>query len=100
LAEWRIFPGTSLLRDDLGYQVFTAAHVPLFALLLLGLFGSGTLNRSLVFGLNVFFIIHVGLHLFALRHHLNQFTSGFSWALIAGSGLFGALDLLVNAHIW
>ncbi len=31
--EWRIFPGTNLLPDQLGFRVFTALHVPLFMLL-------------------------------------------------------------------
>lgn len=96
-AEWRIFPATAMLGDELGYQVFTAAHVPLFAAILLGLFAAdGGLNRSLVFGLNIFFIVHVGLHLLYLRHPKNQFTTPYSWALIGGAGLAGALDLLAG----
>ncbi len=94
--EWRIFPGLALLDDDAGFQVFTALHVPLFLALLWGLFGGG-LNEGLATGLSAFFIVHVGLHLLALRHPENRFTSALSWALIGGAGLCGALDLLTGS---
>lgn len=91
--EWRIFPGLSRLGDRTGYGVFTLLHLPLYALLFWGLWGrpdSGTLVR----GLDLFFILHVGLHLLFLRHPENQFRDLFSWSLISGAGIFGLLDLL------
>lgn len=94
--EWRIFPGLALLDDEAGYLAFTALHVPLFLALLWGLFGGG-LNRGLADGLSAFAIVHVGLHLLALRHPENRFTSALSWALIGGAGLCGALDLLLGS---
>jgi hypothetical protein len=48
-------------------------------------------------GLSAFFIVHVVLHLLFLRHPLNQFSSPFSWLLIGGAGLCGALDLVVRS---
>lgn len=91
--EWRIFPGLSRLNDDTGLVVFTLLHVPLFALLLWGLLGQEN-NEGLIRGLNVFSIVHVVLHLIFLKHPKNEFTSAFSWMLIAGAGLSGLLSLL------
>lgn len=93
--EWRIFPGLSLLDDKMGYTVFILAHIPLFLFLFLGLFKEGG-NEQLIFGLDVFFIVHVFLHILFLKHKRNEFRDWISWMFIAGAGLFGALDLMLN----
>lgn len=91
--EWRIFPGLSRLKDETGFVVFALLHVPLYTLLFWGLFGQAN-SEGLARGLNVFFIVHVGLHLLFLKHPGNEFTSVFSWAIIVGAGLFGLLGLI------
>lgn len=91
--EWRIFPLLSRLDDTTGFAVFTVIHVPLLFLLLWELFANDV-NTSLANGMNIFFIVHIGLHLLALRHPQNEFTSVLSWSLILGAGLCGALALL------
>ena len=90
--EWRIFPGLSALPDRLGFQLFMLAHIPLLVLLLRALPAVGA--PRLVFWLDVFFIVHVGLHLLFLRHPRNEFRDLLSWSLIIGAGVFGVLDLL------
>jgi L-cystine uptake protein TcyP (sodium:dicarboxylate symporter family) len=90
--EWRIFPGLSLLNDLWGYRFFMLAHIPLFLFLFLGL--SQTENSRLIFGLDVFFIIHVGLHLLFLLHKKNEFKDWISWTIIVMAGVFGLLDIL------
>ena len=88
--EWQIFPGLSLLPDQLGYVVFTIVHIPLY----LGLYwGLRTNPATWIHGLDIFFLIHLGLHLLFLLHPKNQFKDAFSWAIIAGAGAAGALDL-------
>lgn len=95
--EWRILPLTAHLPSDTGYLVFTALHLPLYFWLFLALGSEGPTRERLITGLNIFFVIHVVLHLLFLRHPLNQFRSLFSWALIAGGGLCGAIDLGATA---
>jgi hypothetical protein len=96
LKEWKMFLLFSSMEESRGYSAFTAAHVPLYILLFWGLFGgTGGINAQLVRALDLFFIIHVGLHLLFMRHPHNQFRSPLSWALIGGAGLAGALDLLL-----
>ncbi len=92
--EWRIFPVTSALKDEAGYRVFTALHIPLYALLLWGLYGAGGENRALIVALDLFFIVHLLLHLLLRNLPGNEFNSRFSKGLFWGAGLCGALDLL------
>jgi hypothetical protein len=92
--EWRIFPGLSLLDDNWGFKIFMIAHVPLFYFLFWGLMGQSD-NSQLKFGLDIFFIVHVGLHLLFLRHKKNEFKDSVSWTVILSAGLFGLIDILI-----
>ncbi len=94
--EWRIFPLTSRLDDSRGYLVFTAVHVPLYLLLFWALLAPDGLNQTLMRGLSLFFIIHLGLHLLFLKHPLNEFKSALSWILIVGAALAGALHFVAG----
>lgn len=93
--EWRIFPGLSLLNDNWGFKIFMLAHIPLFYFLFWGLMGQGE-SYQLRFGLDIFFIVHVALHLFFLKHKRNEFKDLVSWTIILSAGLFGLLDILVD----
>ncbi len=94
--EWRILPLTFWLPERWGYLVFTALHIPLLTLLFLELYSKDDLNRGLIKGLDIFFIVHVVLHLLLLAHPKNEFGSAFSWILIGGASLSGLIDLLVS----
>jgi hypothetical protein len=93
--EWRIFPLTMMLDDAWGYRVFTAMHVPLYVWIFWGIWSGDDLNSSFIRGWDIFLVVHVGLHLLFLRHPKNEFTTPFSWVLIVGAGVSGALDLLL-----
>ncbi len=95
-CEWRIFPLIARLDEKTGYIVFTALHVPLYLLLFWSLYGENGLNLSLVRGLDIFFVIHLFLHVLFLRHPKNQFKEAFSWAVIVGAGVAGSLDLVAG----
>ena len=90
--EWRVFPFTSRMDDEAGYVVFTSLHIPLYALLLWGLYGDTGLSRGLILGLDAFFVVHVVLHVLFVNHPEYRFRSAFSWLLILGAG---ALDLML-----
>lgn len=93
--EWRIFPGLSALSDRWGLRLFVALHVPLLYALL-GAIAAGS-GATLVLALDLFFIVHLGLHLLFLRHPRNEFTDTLSWTLIAGAAISGGIDLLLRA---
>jgi hypothetical protein len=69
------------------------AHIPLFYFLFWGLIGQID-NSKLKYGLDLFFIIHVGLHLLFLKHKKNEFKDWISWTIILSAGVFGLLDIL------
>ena len=95
LKEWRLLPILSGLGDDAGYRAFTSLHIPLYALLLWGLFGGGMVQYGLVVALDAFFVVHLALHVLLRDRPDNQFSSPFSWGLFVGAGLCGAIDLLL-----
>ena len=91
--EWRIFPGLSLIKDDkLGFILFTFLHIPLFYFVFHYLFME--VNMKFRFGLDYFFIIHLGLHILFLIHPKNEFKDWVSWIIIGGAAAFGLLDIL------
>ncbi|MEL6672235.1 MAG: DUF6713 family protein [Bacteroidota bacterium] len=92
--EWQIFPGLALLEDRLGFQLFMLAHIPLYLIILLALADPGRQN-GWVFGLNIFFLVHLGLHLLFLKHPKNQFKDVISWIFIGGAAVGGGLDLIL-----
>ena len=95
--EWRIFPGLSYLNDTWGLRLFLWAHLPLYYFLLFPLRQKNLEN--LIYGLDIFFLVHVGLHLLFLLHPKNEFKDSLSWSFILGAGLFGALDLLTKCQV-
>ena len=91
--EWRIFPGLSLLNDRTGFRIFMIAHLPLFYFIFWRLTAYEN-NEVLITGLDIFFILHIGLHLIFLTHKRNEFKDWISWTIIISAGFFGLLDLL------
>lgn len=91
--EWRILPGLSKLQEKTGIKIFILAHIPLYSLIFLGLI-SEKYKDILIIGLDIFFIIHLILHLFYLFHSKNEFKDFISWSLISGAAFFGILDLV------
>lgn len=91
--EWRIFPGLSMLSDKVGHIVFIFAHVPLFYFVFWKLAHSQNIE-AFIYGLNIFMIVHLGLHILFLKHENNEFKDWISWSIIIGAGLFGLIDLL------
>ena len=74
--EWRIFPGLSFLNDAVGFKVFMLLHIPLFTWIFYGVLGPDSIVW--VRGLNIFFIVHLGLHLLFLMHKKNLFKDWIS----------------------
>jgi hypothetical protein len=53
-------------------------------------------SNKLNYSLDIFFIVHVGLHLLFLKHPKNEFKDLISWIIILSAGMFGLLDILIK----
>lgn len=90
--EWRIFPGTNLLPDRLGFQVFTALHVPIFVLLnWLFFLASADVMSIAKTCFAIFAILHIGAHWLYRNHKEYRFNTPLSHFLIWAPGVFGMM---------
>ena len=92
--EWRIFAFLRPLGDTMAYRVFTLAHLPLF---LLFLWKIAYPSQGFEVAVDVFLMVHVGLHILFRNHPLYEFRGWMSNGIIGGAGLMGALHLLLTA---
>jgi hypothetical protein len=53
-----------------------------------------TVRRGFRFSLDIFFILHLGLHILFNRHEENRFDNPFSMLLITTMAVIGLLHLL------
>ncbi|MCB9450771.1 MAG: hypothetical protein H6672_04995 [Anaerolineaceae bacterium] len=86
--EWRFFFASSSFSDTTAYGLFAAAHVPLFVLIV-----ANWESSAFQVGLDVFLVIHAGLHTLLRKHPLLTFNSGFSRLWIYGGAVCGAAHL-------
>ncbi len=94
--EWRIFPGLSNLKEDTAYYVFTILHIPLLVLLLWFLAHPfATVRHWFQIGMDIFFIVHMGLHHFFKTHTKYEFDKIFSRAIIYLMALSGLVHILL-----
>ncbi len=98
--EWRLFAFLNKLDDRTAFQAFTLAHLPLyiFIFFLLSHPSPEVQYRFQLFG-DIFFVVHLGLHLLFTPNPANDFTSAFSKGIIRVAGICGALHaaLLITA---
>ena len=88
--EWRLFAFLNRLDDERAHQLFVLLHLPLFVLVFWFLSRSdqpGYVWFQLV--IDIFLIIHLGLHILFRNHPANNFNNTFSLALITGMALLG-----------
>jgi hypothetical protein len=53
-------------------------------------------TSGLIRGLDLFFFVHLGLHLLYLKHPKNEFKDTLSWVFITGAAVAGLTDLLLE----
>ncbi len=94
--EWSMFWYLNKLNDEFAYWIFTLLHIPIYFFVFWGLFGAGA-EKALVFTdfINLFFIIHLLLHIGFIKHRNNNFNSFYSWVLIIIPALCGISHFVV-----
>ena len=94
--EWRMFAFLNRLDDEKAHQLFALLHAPLFVLIFWFLSRS---NQPIYFwfqlAVDLFLVIHWGLHLLFRSHPANAFTTFFSKRLIEGMALLGLVHLIL-----
>lgn len=90
--EWRVLPLTSWMNDRLGYPTFVLLHIPLVVAIILAI-----PSRNFQIGMDVFLIIHAGLHIVFRKHPSYTFNNWLSWLLIFGVVPLAMLHLLMLA---
>ncbi len=88
--EWRILPLTSWMRDDAGYVVFVLLHIPLMVVIILAL-----PSQTFQVGMDMFLILHGGLHILFRNHPAYTFNNALSKMLIFGVIPLAILHLLL-----
>lgn len=94
--EWRLFVFLRGLEDEKAHQIFTAVHIPLF--LLLFWFVTASSSRTVFFFqifIDLFLVVHKGLHFLFRNHPKNEFTNRFSKAIIDGMAVLGLIHLII-----
>lgn len=88
--EWRVLPITSWMTDTWGYRAFIPLHIPLFVIIFWAM-----PSRDFQIGMDIFLVIHAGLHLLFRNHPDYTFDNLLSRFLI-----FGVVPLAVLHLIW
>jgi hypothetical protein len=94
--EWRMFAFLNRLDDERAHHLFVLAHVPLFILIFWFLSRSGQpIYFWFQLAVDIFLIIHWGLHVLFRNHPANAFTTSFSKRLIEGMALLGLIHAVL-----
>ena len=93
--EWRIFPLTSMLSDDMGMIIFILAHIPLFALVVALVASTNfKVRRRSRIGISLFLIFHGLLHSLARNEVGYEFSSVLSNSIIFGGAVLGLVFII------
>ncbi len=93
--EWRLLFGLREMADDPARHAFVLLHVPLFAVLLgLAAHPDGGIRFWTMFGLDVFMVVHAGLHWRLSSHPRYEFNTAHYRLIIFGTAVLAAAHLL------
>ena len=94
--EWRMFPFIHRLEESLGYRVFVLLHIPLLVLIFWFItHSSESIRYGFQIGMDIFFILHLGIHYLFRSHPKNEFTGTFSLTLIVLTALVGGVHIIL-----
>jgi hypothetical protein len=93
--EWKIINGVSSWVFKIGHFLITIVQLPLIILLLWYIETKG-IHKSILYIFDIFLLMHVGSHLFIFRLKENPFTHWLSWAIIIGTSVCGAVDMVLR----
>jgi hypothetical protein len=99
-GEWRMFRFLGKLKESTQYLLFLYIHIPLTLFCFYYLWSTYRFNHFVLWLImNSFSIVHLFLHLMAIRWKSNVFRNVHSFIFIIGWGITGVINLmLMNAY--
>lgn len=98
-GEWKMFGFLKYFSEKTQYQIFLWFHLPMCAFLLYYFSTILSFSNFLLWVLvNVFCVLHLMIHVIALKWKSNVFTSFSSFVFIAGAALTGLLNLILFSY--
>lgn len=96
--EWRLLFVLRTMPDESARRAFILIHVPLFAVLLwLAAYPGAEVRYWTMLGLDVFMVVHAGLHWQLSSHTKYEFNTPHSRLMIYGAAALAAAHLLVSS---
>lgn len=96
--EWKMFIWLKSMKDNKGYKIFTALHLPLYFLAILALIDKN-FYLELSIGLDIFLIFHLIIHFLFRKNRNNEFDNLFSQCIICGMGFISIVHLVIYSFI-
>lgn len=94
--EWKLFIILKDMKDDQGYLLFSALHFPLCFIILYFIMNNGSTYYSIfALGINIFLVVHGGLHLLFRKKTANEFSGVYSYTIIFLMSVLAALQLVL-----
>lgn len=94
--EWIMFKFLRKLKENTQYLIFLYLHIPLLLLITYYLWSVYNLDNIILWIVwNILMIVHLVIHLFALRWKTNVFKSLYSFVFIGVAALAGLVNLLL-----
>ncbi len=95
-GEWQMFKFLSKLKPGTQYLIFLYAHIPLTLFLFYYMWAVINFNNFVLWIIvNAFLILHLIIHLFAIKWKSNVFKSPHSFVFIVCAAVAGIINLLL-----
>ena len=95
--EWRLFLFLKDMEEERAYQIFALLHLP-FLLLIFWFLTQASSSSQFSFQVvvDIFLMIHLGLHLLFRNHEHNLFSRKFSKGIIQAMAFLGFAHLCLS----
>lgn len=94
--EWRLLFILRGMPDESARRAFVLIHIPLFAVLLwLAAHTNADVRFRTMLGLDMFMVVHAGLHWRLSGHPKYEFNTGYSRLIIYGTAVLAAAHFLL-----
>jgi hypothetical protein len=94
--EWKMFRFLRRFKESIQYYIFLYIHIPLIILCIFYLWATFNFNFFPIWlFMNIFSVLHLILHLIAIKWKSNVFENINSFIFIVGYGITGCINLFL-----